>query len=141
MFSIKPIPLFNMGNLFILLIFGVGLGILSFIVVVIVEASVMKQFFNFPLRQRMKYSLIVNLVTATAGYFYVEYIAFRYEGFFKLGFIAIILTIIIEYICLLLLIRKKSLLKGLLGYSLVSNLASYGFLICILILAAMTFWT
>jgi len=66
--------LYDMGNMYLLVIYGFISGIIAFIVTVILEAVIMKKFFPFSIKVRLGYSLVMNLVSVSLGVLYLSFL-------------------------------------------------------------------
>jgi hypothetical protein len=140
MFSPHPHVLFDASIGLVFVYLGIGYAIFSFIVVVFVEAVIMKGYFHaideypFSIQKRLKYSLIINTVSAIAGLPLANYIL-RYglyhspADYFRWMFFAFVFTVFLEFFTTIFLIKPKPLIKEAMSFTALSNLASYAFIL------------
>ena len=121
--------------------FGIGFAAFSFIAVVLIEALVMKLYFEttvrpgtfllkyipLPFIQRLKYSFVINTISTLAGlplaYFALGDVEINDFLLWLAG--AFLLTLVVEFISLILIVRPRPAWGDALRFTLVSNLASY----------------
>ena len=109
------IPLSDMGGFYILVIFGLVYGVIAFIITVLVETFIMKNYYEFPFRNRLGYSLVMNLVSLGLGIPLLSFIenhensgwgsslfTYWYHILIPINWIIVsfLLTILIEFVCL-----------------------------------------
>jgi hypothetical protein len=117
--------LYDMGNLYLLAVFGMVYGIFSFIITVVIEAGIMRKIYSFRYLRCFGYSLVINFMSAAAGIplMFIEsiYDQFSSEGssFFYVWvhvpvmvtfswiLISFVVTVLIEYLSLLVMIRMQ----------------------------------
>jgi hypothetical protein len=138
------------------LFFGMYIAILAFIGVVFIEAGIMKAIFKFSLKKSLKNSFIINIISTIIGLplgfwtgieLFGSYIMkagdvlflpllliefMFYPGvavdYYTELLCAFFITILIEYVIFLFLLRPKPPYKKALIFAFLSNLASYAFL-------------
>jgi hypothetical protein len=114
--------LYDMCNLYLLAIFGMVYGIFSFIVTVVIEAGILRKIYSYRYLRCFGYSLVINFISAAAGiplmFFVNSYDRFTSEGSFFYVWvhvpvmvtfswilISFVVTVLLEYLSLLVLIR------------------------------------
>ena len=117
-------------------VFGFGYGLLSFIAVILIEARIMKKYFEFSLENRILYAFILNLITAIGGLYFVASVTTDTQGFLILLLFMLVLTILIEGFCWLIFLFKKYSPKAIISYTIQANLISYS----VAILAPYLIW-
>ena len=136
MFSINQIPQYNVGLINAWIYWGVGYAVFAFILVVPIEARIMKDYFLSPDKryrpysERLKYSFIINAISTAIG------IPINYLLVWKIGIdpfsqivlfllLIFILTVVIEFISVKIFIKPTLKNNRLVEFELKSNLASY----------------
>ena len=128
--------LLNFANPTLMSVLGFGYGLLSFITVILIEARIMKKYFEFSLENRILYAFILNLITAIGGLYFVASVTTDTQGFLIMLLLTLALTILIEGFCLLIFLFKKYPPKAIISYTIQANLISYS----IAILAPYLIW-
>lgn len=136
MFSINQIPQYNVGLINTWIYWGVGYAVFAFILVVPIEARIMKDYFLSPDKryrpysERLKYSFIINAISTAIG------IPINYLLVWKIGIdpfsqivllvlLNFIITLVIEFISAKILIKPALKNNRLVEFEIKSNLASY----------------
>jgi hypothetical protein len=120
--SYSPI-LFDAGNVYVWVVYGAMLGIISFIAAVVSEFLFLRFVFKLIEKKRFLYTLIANLASALVGVGIMPLV-------FMMGFIAVFITlalsIIIEYFVWKRLTRSEEIPKRtIMQFSIVANVVSY----------------
>lgn len=118
--------LMDMGSVYAWITWGVVAGIYSFLVAVFLEARIAKNYFRQTNRNLIFFSFLANLASAACGVLIIFLGVSPFIYPVRWIGIAFVVTIVVEYICWLLLLKTKSssLLK-ILGFCIVGNIASY----------------
>lgn len=122
--------------------YGIGFAVFLFVAVVLIEAWVMKVYFEttvrpgtfwlkyipLPFIQRIKYSFIINTISTVAGLPLAYYLSWHmpdWAGFYGLLTCAFSITIVIEFFSLVCLLRPKPSFWEALQFTVLANLSSY----------------
>jgi hypothetical protein len=126
MFSISHRFAADIGISLVFYFWGTAVAILTFLMVVYIEARLMKKNFDFSNRQRYGYSFVINLISTLIGlpvvFFLLRELEIKFSGVLILSFI---MTVVIEYFCFLLLARGRSSYKSAFFFIVKSNVLSY----------------
>jgi hypothetical protein len=110
----------DMGNLVILLVFGLVWGVFAFLITVFIEALIMKRFFKVKLLKRLGYSFIANLSSIVIGLPFFSALSFTEGSFFEYWFFtflsplnepvkwllsSFVVTVLVEFLCLAILLK------------------------------------
>jgi len=132
---------------------GIGLAIFSFLMVVIIEARVMKKYFPFSKWRRYGYSFIINLISTMIGLPLVYWLDIHLSesemmtksiygdlltiftdysefppmtiNFLRGLLLAFVMTLIIEYFSILFIVRQRSAYMNALRFTVKANAISY----------------
>jgi hypothetical protein len=105
---------------------GIGIAFLTFLLVVYIEARLMKKNFDFSNQQRYGYSLVINLISTLIGLPVVFFLLKELElDILDVIIITFLMTIVIEYFSFLLIARVWSSYKSAFFFIIKSNVLSY----------------
>jgi hypothetical protein len=133
MFSMNQIPHYDVGLIYVWIFWGVGYAIFASVLVVAIEARIMKEYFlNLdkryrPYKERIKFSLIINGISTAIG-IPINYFLFRKFGLdhiFLFVLLNFIFTLVIEFISAKIFIKPTLKSNRLVEFEIKSNLASY----------------
>jgi len=107
---------FDVGISLVGLITNAPYTLLIFVVIVLVEAGLLKDYLKLPFRKTFWYSLGINVASTVAGILFV-FAAFYSQGYFGftpiiLYVISFLLTIAVEFVALFIILRKSNLVWG-----------------------------
>lgn len=131
-------PLFDVGNVYGLIIFGIGGGFILYILTVLVEYLILNQHYRFVQEKQLMYVAAVNAISATIGII----LYFIARELFRIGLLTLLFTFLVTLIIettawiLLLKIPKKKY-KTIFIYSFIANCASYLLMPIVLFLGSM----
>jgi hypothetical protein len=133
MFAFPKRLLFNAGLTYEFPYLGLGLFILLFAIVVVIEAKVLrKHFVEFSMAKSILFSFLLNVISSIFGIpllIKVQIISSNSESgqinFFESMVLAYILTVVVELFTLFLLHKPRPTLKKSFIYSLEANIISY----------------
>jgi hypothetical protein len=133
MYAFTNSGLFNAGLPYEFPYLTLGLFILLFVIVIVIEGIVLrKQFNEFSMMRGMLFSALMNFISALFGipllfiskYFFSDSSSFSFN-FIRWMLVAYVITVIVELLILILLHKPRPPLKKALAYSLNANSISY----------------